>query len=109
MKKSPEYNNPIIPGTLDLVILDGRWAQVNNSGIGVEVLISYLDNGETANVTWADYQLENYFDSSLALLLETNKVKITNEEKSQIHWDVDQSKNLKLVDIIIVFGVYKKK
>lgn len=69
------------PDLLDIVKIDGRWAQVRAGG---EVLV-VLDTGEARDIDWSEYKLKRVFNQSVKTTMALGE-NFTDEEVGRIHW-----------------------
>lgn len=97
------------PALLDVIKVDGRWAQV-----GVrEDSICFIDEktGEqyhiAHNIDWNDYNFHELDENSVMDLLENGI--ITDDEYEKIYWGQEQKKHPHLKGHVTVFGEYTKK
>ncbi len=97
------------PSLLDVVKIDGKWAQV----IPRLDRIAFLDEkkGEKYNViheiNWDDYGFKKLDTICVTDLLESGK--ISDEDFNKVHWGHEQKANPNLRGYVTVFGEYKKK
>jgi hypothetical protein len=103
--ENPEFNlSEKYPEPMDLVKLDGRWAQAKGGG----AVISFLDNGEVIEIDWNQYNLIKFYGRKpLARILEANPEWFTEEEVEAVHWAGDDA-NPEFKKMAPVFGEYKK-
>lgn len=90
---------------LDLVKIDGKWAQVFGAGR----FAKFLDTGTTIDVDWNKLVLERKFDTSLANVLKFEGETITDDEKAMIHWGGEEKKLPRLREQVTVFGLYSSQ
>jgi hypothetical protein len=91
------------PNTLDVVMIDGRWAQT-----ATDTLINYLDDGSSSHINWEDYTLIKKFDDSIVKYVK-NQENFTEKEISRIHWGPEEKEHPYLKEQVKVFGKYQKK
>jgi hypothetical protein len=91
------------PSTLDIVKIDGRWAQVHSRSDTAALV--YLDDGSEDHIEWADYELTRLIRSHVLPL----KDQFTPEEIARIRWGAEQEQNPHLVYEVAVFGEYRKR
>lgn len=94
------------PGGLDIVKLDGRWAQVYSTG--GRSAVKYLDDGSNADILWSDYRMTRRTESHVRLLNQRNEG-LTDEEMSRLRWGSEQEADPDIVQEIHVFGEFEKK
>ncbi len=94
------------PHVLDLVKLDGRWAQVISGPERSQVI--YLDDGSGDAVDWGDYELARSLGTHVRLLQEREKA-FSDEELARIRWGSEQDTTPDLINEVSVFGEYKKR
>ena len=94
------------PHILDVVKIDGRWAQVTLGGDSVR----YLDEDTVSSVFihWDDYTLM-YNWHGLAVGDVHERSPFTDEEIERIVWGPEQKENPNVRLEVEVFGEYKKK
>ncbi|NMB48492.1 hypothetical protein GYA13_03565 [Candidatus Kuenenbacteria bacterium] len=62
---SPEESRKKRPNTLDIIKIDGRWAQIYSSGVD-RVPIKYLDQENTfTTIDFTDYRLVQIYDTAV--------------------------------------------
>ncbi len=97
------------PSLLDVVKVDGRWAQVVP---GLDS-IAFLDEktGDKFQVihkiNWDDYEFERLNDRYVSDLMEQSKM--TKDEYEKIHWGHEQQEHPEAKGYVVVFGEYRKK
>ncbi|MBI5404698.1 MAG: hypothetical protein HY976_00560 [Candidatus Kerfeldbacteria bacterium] len=105
-ERSPEFEPPAAPGMLDLVRLDGRWAQVMS---GPETsIVTYLDDGASSDIRWSDYRLLQKLDTHVENLVRRTGLSLIPEEFSRIHTGPDQRTHADAANDVHVFGEYAK-
>lgn len=101
-----EYEPTARPELLDVVKIDGRWAQVKAGGDHV----TYLDDGTTELKNWDEYKVTTDFMSrSIALLEKQGLIDFTDQELANVHWGSEQELNPELKKQVRVFAEYIKK
>lgn len=91
-----------LPNTLDIVKIDGRWAQVHGPAVGG---IRFLDNGLGALINWEDYRMIKSFAGwSVNFLKDLER--FTPEEILNIRWGPEQEIYPSLRELVSVFGEY---
>ena len=98
------------PSLLDIIKIDGRWAQVMGGGD----VVSFFDTeGGYEPIDWSEYDLKEIYGSgsiSVSLLERKYGEAFTPEEVERIQWEsVDQKKYPELKKEVHVFGVYERK
>jgi hypothetical protein len=94
-----------LPSLLDVVKIDGRWAQVMGGG----GYVRFLDGKKFQEVDWDNYTLTKRFHSNVKNLQEIHGERIPEEEARNVHWEsVDQEEHPNLRGEVTVFGEYKK-
>jgi hypothetical protein len=95
------------PATLDIIKIDGRWAQVKSVQINSEdeTTLGWLDDKTYERINLSKYRLKKYFQSHVNTFRELNL--ISDKEFDNVHWasgDPDYLKNF-----VTVFGEYERK
>lgn len=95
------------PELLDVVKIDGRWAQVIIGGDTV----SFLDTGEKEPIDWSEYELTNVFRGAIAIsdIMKLPEQEFTKEEIERIRWGPEEKKHPELKLEVRVFGEYVGK
>ena len=106
--KSPESmdqnkNVDLLPSLLDVVKIDGRWAQVRAGGRS----ILFLDSGEAKQINWSEYDLKKYVHQAMHYLPESKE--LTPDELMRIHWGPEQETKPSLKLQCTYFGDFKSK
>jgi|GEM_PF-1953155 len=98
------------PNLLDVVKIDGRFAQVLGGGN----YIKYLDDKSISSINWEEYFFKKFTDNNhyrdklyVSDLLE--KKLISFEEYMSVHWNEDKKEDIDNKRNVIFFGIYKKK
>ena len=99
------------PPTLDIIKINGRWAQTYTSSI--EILINYLDNNEKEHINLNEFELISKYDTSVNMLDQVNE-KISDIEIQNIYYDSETMKLSEEVQLIRkgwvhVFGEYRRR
>ncbi len=89
------------PNTLDIVKIDGRWAQSNYN------LITFLDDKTIFSINWDDYKLVKEWGGSPVSLVKERE-NFTEKEISNIYWGPEEKKYPKLKEQVSVFGEFEK-
>ncbi|TSC60148.1 MAG: hypothetical protein LiPW15_26 [Parcubacteria group bacterium LiPW_15] len=107
--ESEKENQEELPATLDVVKIDGRWAQVVGSRDGDKrFVIKFLDNEKIDDVDLAEYDLTRRFDMVVSRLKEFCGEELPKEQAKKVHWGPEQVENPELRGLVTVFGEYKK-
>lgn len=93
------------PGILDIVKIDGRWAQVMAGG----GIVHFLDTGEMKEIDWNMYQLKEVFNQSAKTVMELFGQNFRDEEIERIFWGGEEKKYPHLRLVVNVFGEYERK
>ncbi|MDP1689412.1 MAG: hypothetical protein Q8L47_04800 [bacterium] len=93
----------LLPSLLDIVKLDGRWAQVRAGGRS----ILFLDSGETKQIDWGQYELNKYVHQAMHYLPESKE--LTHDELMRIHWGPEQEAKPSLKLQCTYFGDFSSK
>ncbi len=101
-----ERERHVEPSVLDIIKVDGRWAQVY-SGPG-RTQIGYLDDGSKETVDLSDYELVRHTDSHVRLQ-QMQGERFTDEEIARIRWGSEQDEHPDLKYEVHVFGEYAKR
>lgn len=97
------------PATLDIVKIDGRWAQVisaQQSGIKIDgdsTTLRWLDNKSGDSIDITDYRLKIYANFTASMFRQM----FSDIEFENIHWGEDDT--LELKGKVTVFGEYVSK
>jgi hypothetical protein len=92
------------PPLLDVVKIDGRWAQVIIGGNHIR----YLDDQSEVSVDWNDYNYQPPKPAThVKQLLVTHE--ISAKELMAIHWGPEEKQNPEIKSNVHVFGEYKTK
>ncbi len=107
--ESEKENQEEFPATLDVVKIDGRWAQVAASKAGGgEVVVKFLDNDEVAGLDLADYELTRKFNMVVSHLRQFFGEELPKEQAEKVHWGPEETEKPELRGLVTVFGEYKK-
>ena len=108
IRKKPQTAE--MPGTLDLIIVDSRWAQVvSKMEHRSELMVKYLDDESFSWLDMRKYKLERKVGMGLGLAMEMGKVSMQDKEKAVVRWGKEQERMKDLVDQVTVFGEYRSK
>ena len=96
------------PSLLDVVMIDGRWAQVGPFLHKVIFLDEKFKTGENIShpVNWDDYEAE-IVDGYVKDIRESREM--SEDEYNAIHYGPEQEKFPELRDKVTFFGRYEKK
>jgi hypothetical protein len=107
--ENKKENQEEFPATLDVVKIDGRWAQVVGSKDGsAEVVIKFLDNDEVAGLDLGDYELTRRFNMVVAHLKQFFGEELPKGQAEKVHWGPEEIEKPELRGLVTVFGEYKK-
>lgn len=109
-EKGPEHTKETRgPELLDIVKIDGRWAQVIGSGD----MVKFLSTGVAERIDWGTYQLvKAYKGRAVKLVEELDGEIFSPDEIVAIHWGadvVDPAERIRMAREVSVFGVFEKK
>lgn len=101
------------PSLLDVVMIDGRLAQVRPSKSTIAFLNEFLPSGmlDRANITnidWNDYDYEPIEDCRAVRDLRKNG-QISDKEYMAVRYGPEQEHNPNFRDHVVFFGRYTKK
>ncbi len=95
---------------LDIVKIDGRWAQIvgalREKNPGEEQLITYLDDGSPGYVDFQKYELSRLLATHVAKILKAGE--LSEDEFKNVRWDSDNI-GTKMSLHVHVFGEFIKK
>ncbi|MFA6095111.1 MAG: hypothetical protein WC757_04505 [Candidatus Paceibacterota bacterium] len=91
------------PNTLDIVKIDGRWAQSNGN------IIVFLDDGSGVFINWNDFSLIKKYECTVGALMLKKEESFTDAEIESIHWGPEQNQYPHLKKAVTVFGEYERK
>jgi len=92
-----------LPSLLDIVKIDGRWAQVRAGGNTV----LFLDDGDAQPIDWDDYELDRH--DGRALIYTKESLELEPEEILRIHWGPEEKIKPSLKLECTYFGDFIKK
>ena len=92
------------PNLLDVVKIDGRWAQVVADGNWIK----YLDDQNQIKINWDDFQRTKDW-GGLPVWEVKESESFTPEELKRIHWGQEQVQHPHLREEVSVFGEFEKK
>jgi len=100
------------PPTLDIIKVDGRWAQAYSSS-ATEILINYLDNNEKNRLNLNKFELVRKYGTNVDMLDQAHEI-MSDEEMKNIYYDSETTKLPEETQRIRkgwvhVFGEYKKR
>lgn len=93
------------PNELDLVKINGRWAQVISAGQRVK----YLDDLKTEVIDWNDYKVLRSFNLPIWGIELLYGEKLTGEEMQNVRWGPEETAQPELKKNVRVFGALVKK
>lgn len=98
------------PATLDIVRIDGRWAQVSSASEDpwIPIIVNYLDDNASSNIDLSSYSLKKRYQVALRLAEEAG-LRFTQTERDNVRWGDEQAEHPKLKLEVIVFGEYERK
>ncbi|MDP3956589.1 MAG: hypothetical protein Q8P97_01160, partial [bacterium] len=99
------FNEQKRPELLDVVKIDGRWAQVIIGGDTV----SFLDTGEKEPIDWSEYELTSVFRGAVFDVMKLPGQEFKEEEIDNIRWGPEAKKHPELKLEVRVFGEYVSK
>jgi hypothetical protein len=104
--RSPEQKEQIPrPHTLDVVKIDGRWAQIKSSR-----MVKFLDNSSIEDIDWDDYRMVKDFGGrTVGDILKFLGEALSENEIENIHWGPEAKKHPDLKMYVSAFGEYVKK
>lgn len=104
------------PALLDVINIDGRWAQVGPASDKIRFLDERVqDKNKTHIVNWDEYEFEFVFPDKLKIQYQAsvqdllNKGMISQKEFDVVHWGPEQEEHPYLRGQVSIGGVYKKK
>lgn len=107
--ENEKENQEEFPANLDVIKIDGRWAQVAASKADSgTVLIKFLDNDEVADLDLADYELTRRFNMVVSHLKQFFGEELPKEQAAKVHWGPEEAEKPELRGLVTVFGEYKK-
>ena len=104
-EKNLKEDSNKLPGTLDIVKINGRWAQVYCPAMG---RIRFLDNNLGVIISWEDYKMIRSFAGWPVYLLKGLEY-FAPEEILNIRWGPEQAADPYLKEVVSVFGAYVSK
>ena len=98
------------PRPLDIIKIDGRWAQIIHIGEGPNhrSRIRYLDDMSSSEVYLSLYALKKIYNVGVNLAVEAG-LEFTRTELKNIYWGSEEAKHPELKLIVTVFGEYETK
>ena len=98
-----------LPELLDIVKIDGKWAQVKSGG-GETSLVLFLEDNQGADINWSEYQLTRTFNSlPVGTVEQVFGEKFSEEELDNVRWGPEQEQTPALKKQVRVFGEFVKK
>ena len=92
------------PNLLDIVKIDGRWAQYSGGN-----LFKFLDDESVEEIELDDFRLAKEYGKASVVSEVKKQEKFTPEELSHIHWGSEQDQYPHLREQVRVFGEYERK
>ncbi len=92
------------PNLLDVVKIDGRWAQTILGG----ECVRYLDDDSKVFINWDDFIFVKDW-KTLPVWKVKESTSFTKKELRQIHWGPEQEKHPYLREAVRVFGEFEKR
>ena len=108
-EKRPFENSELVeptprPNLLDVVKIDGRWAQVKGAGN----YVTHLDDNSWVAIKWDDFKLTKDW-KGLSVIVVKGSTDFTEKELKRIHWGPEQEQHPELREAVSVFGEFEKK
>src|SRR3989344_6573006 len=102
---------PEHPDTLDVIKINGRWAQFFHTGMfGDEhgnkeayMLVKWLDSRESEHILIKDVKGKSYF----AKIVRDIKDQLSEVEYSTIHWGPEEKEDPNIRDLVTVWGEFE--
>ena len=91
------------PGLLDIVRIDGEWAQVILDGD----VVKFLKTGKDIYIDWDKLQLTRRFDLPIFALQEVFGLALSPDEEGRVWWGSEQETTPRLRGLVHVFGEYE--
>ena len=91
------------PHELDVVKIDGRWAQAKSSA-----RITYLDDMSDALIDWHDYRMIKDWKGWMVQIVKEITA-FSAQELKNIHWGPEEKEHPHLKEVVSVFGEFEKK
>ncbi len=92
------------PNLLDIVMINGRWAQVIFHGN----LVRYLDDKKRERIDWEDFILKEKINFCVRIARDERGYTFTAQEMQNMHWGPEDQESPELKDEINVYGIYEK-
>ena len=92
------------PNLLDVIKINGRWAQVILGGDNIR----YLDDYSIEVINWEKYQLVINW-KGLAVISVKESCHFSEVELQRIHWGSEQKQHPRLKENVAVFGEFEKR
>lgn len=100
------------PHLLDVVQVDGRWAQVIMTG-KLNNTIKYLDDQSIEHIKWEEFDCKTFSKYPNTTFIYVGDLlregKISPNEYEKIHWGPEQEEYPFLKKNVEVFGIYTRK
>lgn len=90
------------PNLLDVVKINGRWAQVVADGRRV----NYLSDGTGEDIDWSKFKMTKSWHG-LPVYHVGRESNFTEEEIDHIHWGPEEKDNPRLKTVVSVFGEFE--
>lgn len=91
------------PNLLDIIILNGKWAQVCN----IQCVVKYLENKNHIKVDWDKLRLVRRFEDATVASIR-QEIPFSNQEYRNIYAGPDQDIKLELREGVNIFGEYER-
>ncbi|MBD3327701.1 hypothetical protein GF340_00170 [Candidatus Peregrinibacteria bacterium] len=110
---SPEIKeSPPVPGTLDLILINGKLAQCKGGNIDMGVTVMYVDDKSSRRISpeeWSQYDYEAPpLGSRTAQSLVENGL-MNSEQLQKVHYGREQDELSHLRGLVKFFGAYTKR
>lgn len=97
------------PRGLDVIRLDGRWAQVV-SGAEPTATVRYLDDGSVEqSLDLSAFDLVRTLQTHVGMLEQQPGGGLSDEERARLHFGPEQRANPDVVNDIRVYGEYRRR
>ena len=101
-----EPRNEKFPGTLDIIFVNERWAQVVTRA-NQNIHIKYLDDTSIERINLSEYHLKEEINTSVSNYELDGKDKFPERELENIHYEAGiNGKYFKR--LVTIFGIYEK-
>ena len=117
MKKEKPFSyenkeTPPLPGTLDLIILDGRFAQCINASRGGGMTVMFIEDRSVVSIPFRrlyEYKYEKPPRGIFTAIDLVKDVLMSEKQLKMVHWGPEQKKHPYLREEVAFFGTYTKK